>query len=631
MHATKNHFEKSTSHARLFVKPSLSSMKRARDTDELTLELCINGNKDNTIDEQSTFLQQAREATQVKCLVLKNEIKNFSYWPMDSRVLDLSQHDVCEKLIIQNSFFPIIPPPNLETLEYTGNCNGDLPDKVLPNLKRLAVTVELCLPQTEFLLSHYPNLEVLEIHEIKEGLMFNELVEDVKNMKTIDLKNLQKISVVHGKKRFDFPIIKKSADILLKEWLQKDAKLARELKTIVNFETYIDDHDKNVDKINKLLVVQYQKLKNGVWVSIDSWCCPFPTRNKNCLCLQKDGKLHLSLWSIGRNIELSQQMILCNNRVLIQEGATERDYNLMFTREQLSKCLHKEKCVEPTYDELKYERAVREWHKGFEDPDISCCETRAECVDTMFEWYGNDCNHWFFLCPELSLLTERTDEINARSTLMSILKELEFDVKKHKDLGKRFTFVGWKTNQQEDQEHQEYIESKKAQGPNLEFNLLNRGNVYESNLSIWTLYYNTPFSGSLPCRLGMATFETYQNADLPGLFEKEPTLLYKSFSQYRYDAAVYLLSMMAIPTNTKKFQVDKDQDLWAEHWFWHILKDDYAYLRDALLETNDAKLWFDGYRCIGLENVRRKLSLFNQAKKESKKESDIRKVTALQH
>lgn len=599
----------------------------------------MDGNKE-TIYEQEKFLKEAQEAVGVKRLVLKNETKNFDYWPTSSRILDLSKLDACETLIVQDSFFQIIPPPNLQVFEYTGCCNGDLPTTVLSKLKCLAVTVDGRLPRVGFLSVHYPILEVLEIHTGEEDLSFDDLVEDVKALDITGMKQLQKISVVFGKKMFSREVSVEQAQLqevpkkILAEWLQRDLKLAQVLKKITSFKKYVDDHDKGIAKIDEVLIIQKQKLVDGTWTSRlrkhdesngthdNSWCCPFPTRNKNCLYIQADDGLHLSTWSTGADIYAPEQRILEKTRWLIQQGETDREYNLLFTREQLLACLQKETEEKklsvklPVYNSRIYERAMREWRR-FQDPRIDC-ETHEECVQQMFEFYNDEdvpTNHWFLLCPELQFLDEYTVESEARKALTQILKELKIELKKHADLGNRLTFVGWYSNEEEEKQWLQTQESMQAQGPDIKLHLLGPGDVLDGAgfsertlWQLWHLYYNTRFNATMPARLGMATFKMYHEADLSGLFPTDQqSILYKSFGQYRYDAAIYLLPTGKVAAS--KFQVDKDQDLWAEHWFWQILKDTNACLRDALLDTKDAKLWFDGYRCIGLENVRRKLTL----------------------
>lgn len=454
---------------------------------ELELSLILDGKRQTTVEEE-IFLKQAREATGVHRLVLKNETKNYDYWPRNARVLDLSKLECCDTLVIENSFYHVVVPASLEVLEYMGCLNDVLPDEVLPDLRRLAVSIASSLPEKYFLSNHYPNVEVIEFHPTEEAYTFDDLVEDVKALEIANFNCLQQIKVICGKKIF-----------------------TREVKK------------QRFTKKTKLV-------------------------------------------------------------------------------------------EEPVYDPVTYQRAMREWRQ-LQDPDISNCKTREECVKEMFMFYSDaeKCSHWFILCPELRLLAEYTVESEARKALAGILDEMKIDPKKCKDLGNRLTFVGWHSNEEEDKQLVQIQESRQPKGSDIRLNLLSAGKVFGTNMlpdsvgwSLWHLYYNTPFLATMPTQLGMATFKMYQDADLPGLFEGQK-LLYNSFSQYRNVAAVHLLPRGKV--FAAKFQVDKDQELWAEHWFWHILKDSNMHLRDALLDTKDTKLWFDGERCVGLENVRRKIAL----------------------
>ncbi len=180
-------------------------MKRKVQEDELTLRLCLNGKAPHGQKERNVeqnFQQQAQEAIHTKRLVLHNETKHFDYWPISNRVLDLSKLHMCTTLIVQNSFFKIIPPKGLKVLEYIGDQNEILPKVILPLLTCLAVTSDGCIvPEVEFLSSHYPKLEVLEFH-CSEGFFFADLVNDVEEMDVRKLPNLQTISVIYNKKIF---------------------------------------------------------------------------------------------------------------------------------------------------------------------------------------------------------------------------------------------------------------------------------------------------------------------------------------------------------------------------------------------------------------------------------------------
>ncbi len=293
--------------------------------------------------------------------------------------------------------------------------------------------------------------------------------------------------------------------------------------------------------------------------------------------------------------------------------------------------------IPSAYNPLQYERAMREWRRwGDMAIDVLDQSTKQSAAEMFAQVNDGDapCNHWFFLCPSLSIVSEYTVESEAREELAEILERLILDSKVNRDLanlGKHLTFVGWHSNEQDDQEWMAICESMRSQGPDIKFNLLGPGDFPAdqmkgfSNLQpVWDLYYNTRFDAALPLPLGLATFKTYQDADLAGLFPKQDVRSFKSFCQYRHEAALHLIWNCDNVSSDDgkslwhgKFQADKDQELWAEHWFWAILETSTSRVINALLDTKDTKLWFDGHRCIGLENVRRKKALQIRAKVEA--------------
>ena len=135
----------------------------------------------------------------------------------------------------------------------------------------------------------------------------------------------------------------------LLEWVKNDLKLLQLLQRIASFDNYVDDHrtyECSMVKLKKVLIVQRQVLKDGIWVSElrihdesngchdNVWCCLFPTCCKNSLYI-RNNVLHLSQWSTGLDIRQAPEFPFMQT----YSNGKFREENLLFSLSELRSVL----------------------------------------------------------------------------------------------------------------------------------------------------------------------------------------------------------------------------------------------------------------------------------------------------